>query len=193
MTVSRLRHLVAAALLGLLATSAMACGEEERRTGLLGQSRAQDIKDGLADVQEAVGDGSCTRVEEELDGLRRQLEGLPQSTDAELRSRLEEGVERLEQQAPQECSANRPETTPQTTPDTTPETTPEVVPTEPPSETAPVEPPAETTPVQPPAETTPQTPGNGGGNGNGNGNAPVTPPGQEDDSGGEEAPEVDTG
>ena len=192
MTVPSLRPLVAAALLGLLTTFAAACGEEEQRTGLLGQARAQKIKDGLADVQEGVRDGSCTRVDQELRGLRTQLADLPQSTDAELRERLEQGVSRLEEQAPAECEDNRPETTPQTTPETVPEVVPETVPTEPP---------AQTTPTTPPPVTTPTTPGDGeddeGGGGGGeetpgNGNAPITPPGQ-DDSGGEEAPGVSSG
>ena len=196
MTVPSLRPLVAAALLGLLTTSAAACGEEERpRSGMLAQSRAQSIKSSLADVQEAVRDGSCTRVDEELRGLRTKLEQLPQRTDDELRARLDEGARRLEEQAPSECDANQPETTPKTTPETTPEAVPETVPTEPP--------PAETTPTQPPPVTTPATPGTGqdgeggaGGReetpGHGNGTPPVTPPGQ-DDSGGEEAPGVTTG
>ena len=190
MSVSILRAFVLAALLGLLAAFAAACGEEER-TGLLAQSRAVDLKDGLADVEEAVAEGSCTRVGEELAGLRTQVAELPQRTDSALRERLEEGIAHLEQTAPAECREQQPQTTPQTTPQTLPETAPETAPTEPePTETLP----PETTPPPPPEQ--PDTgegdDGGGGGdgvpgNGNGNGNGPPggVPPGQQDDSGGE--------
>ena len=174
-------------LLGVLSLGAAACGDEER-TGLLSQKRATDLKAGLADVDEAVRDGSCTRVREELDGLENQLSELPQRTDAELRERLEEGVRHLEEIAPQECE-EQTETT-ETEPETTPDTTTETVPTEPvPTETVPPEP----VPTEPPAQTQPpaeELPGNGNGNGNngnGNGNG-----GEDDDltgQGGAVAPE----
>ena len=171
-----------------LATFAAACGEEEERTGLLSQTRATQIKDGLADVDEAVRDGSCTRVRQELDGLEFQLGRLPQGTDPELRARLEEGVAHLRDIAPTECDEQQPETTPETTPDTIPETTPEVVPEPVPTEPVPTE------PVEPPVTPEPDTgEGDGGGGGGeetpGNGNGPPggVPPGQED-SGGQEAP-----
>jgi len=184
---------LAALLLVLAGAFAAACGEEER-TGLLSASRAEQIKDGLADVDEAVADGSCVRVREELTGLRTQLGELPQSTDPELRQRLEEGVAHLEDVAPAECEDQQPETTPETTPETEPETIPEVVRTEP----APTEP-VPTTPPDPPAETTPDTgEGQGGGGGGeespGGGTGPPDgiPPGQ-DDSGGEQAPGLEGG
>ena len=139
MIVPSLRHLVLVVLL-VLAPFAAACGEEEERTGLLSQSRATQIKDGLADVDEAVQDGSCTRVRQELDGLEFQLGELPQNTDPEVRERLQDGVAHLHDIAPTECAEQRPETTPDTTPETAPDTTPEVVPTEPAPEPAPVEP-----------------------------------------------------
>ena len=189
------RSVLLAVLLVLAATLAAACGQDEERTGLLAQSRATDIKDGLADVETAVADGSCTRVREELDGLRGMLEELPARTDAELRQRLDEGVSRLEELAPAECEEQAPETTPETTP-TVPTVPPETTETEPPVETTETEPPAETTP--PPVEEVPgteegeeggvgdeETPGNGNGNGNGNGPPGGIPPGQ---AGGEEAP-----
>ena len=188
MTVPSLRPLVLVLVL-VLAPFAAACGEEER-TGLLSQTRATQIKDGLNDVDEAVSDGSCVRVREELSGLRTQLGQLPQSTDPELRERLEEGVRHLEDIAPTECAEQRPETTPDTTPETAPDTTPEVVPTEPAPEPVP------TQPVEPPVTTPPDTgEGDGGGGGGeetpGNGTGPPggVPPGQ--DSGGEEAPETE--
>ena len=135
------------------------------------------------------------RVREELGGLRTQLAELPESTDPELRTRLEEGVAHLEEIAPAQCADARPETTPNTTPDTTPETAPEVVPTEPvPTEPVPTQP----APTTPEPEGEDGEGGGGGGEetpGNGNGNGPPggVPPGQRDDSGGEEAPEVETG
>jgi hypothetical protein len=189
--VPSLSALLAAVLLGVTATLLAACGEEER-TGLLSQTRAAQIKDGLADVEEAVNDGSCTRVREELTGLRTQLDQLPRSTDAELRDRLQEGVAHLDDIAPIECEGDETETEPETTPETTPETSPE---TAPPVETTP--PPVETTPppatTQPPAGEDREEGGAGDEQTPGSGNGPPggTPPGQVPDSGGEEAPGAD--
>jgi hypothetical protein len=184
---SPVRALLVAAALGPVTAFAAACGEEER-TGLLTASRAEQLKDGVSDVNEAVADGSCTRVGEELGGLRFQLGQLPQDTDPQLRQRLEEGIAHLEDIAPTECEAQQPETTPETT-ETVPETTTEDVPTEP-EVTEP-----ETTEPAPGTEEPGGEEGEGGGGGGeelpGNGNGPPggVPPGQEDDVGGAEGPD----
>ena len=166
---------------GVVATG---CGGDEERTGLLSQTRAEKIRSGLEDVREAVRDGSCTRVDEELGGLRNQLEELPQRTDPDLRDRLGEGVSHLEEIAPIECDRQETETEPETVPETVPEAIPEPVPSEP----VPTEPPVETVPpaaTQPPADDGGGDEGNGKGKakGNGNGNDDVLP-----DSGGVQAP-----
>ena len=174
--------MIAALALGLAVPFAAACGEE--REGLIGPNRAADMQEHLDRIDELVAGGRCEGVTDRLDALAAEVQDLPQSVDADLRARLEEGVANLQTQAPEEC---RDQNTTDTT--TTPETTPETVPEETvPEETVPQETvPQETTPP----ETTPPddgvtTPGEGGtppGQGG-------TPPGQQDeDSGGEEAPQ----
>lgn len=176
MTVRRLPAILTALLLGLASGYAVACGEE--REGLIGPNRAEKIKQDLDGLDDAVAKGHCAqRASRELENVRRQIANLPESTDPELRERLQQGIEHLEQIAPAECEENRTDTTPtetDTTPtetDTTPtETAPPPTQTAPPTQTTP--PPTETTP--PPTETTPPEPPPD--------EPPVSPPG------GEEAP-----
>ena len=178
MTVRRLPAILTALLLGLSAAYAVACGEE--REGLITAGRAENLKEDLDGLDEAVSQGQCEqRAPAELENIRQRIANLPPSTDRELRQRLQDGIDHLEQLAPAECEENATETT-ETETDTTPtETTPptqtETTPptqteTTPPTETAPptqteTVPPAETVPP----ETQPPAP-------------PVSPPG------GEEAP-----
>jgi hypothetical protein len=111
-----------------------------------------------------------------------ELAAIPSDVDPEIRSALEQSIERLTQLVDQECEEIRAAESDQ--PDTTDETTPiETVTTE--TETVPAETtettttPPETSPTTP---TTPTTPNRRGPDGNG-------PPGQ--DRGGAEAPEGD--
>jgi hypothetical protein len=163
--------LIAALALGLAVPFAAACGEE--REGLIGPNRAADMQEHLDRIDELVAGGRCEGVSDRLRALAAEIQDLPQSVDPELRSRLEEGVANLETQAPEEC---RDQNTTETTPETVPE---ETVPEE-------TTPPETTPPETTPPDDGVTTPGEGGtppGQGG-------TPPGQQDeDSGGEEAPQ----
>jgi hypothetical protein len=167
-----LHVLLVALLLGLLCAFAAACGSDEE--GLLTPARAENLKEDLDAIDEGVAAGRCAAVRGRLNSLRAEIERLPESTDRRLRRRLESGLANLETQAPEECAADRTETT---------ETQPETVPTEtiPPETVPPETTPPETVPPEttPPETTPPET----------------TPPPEEElppeeipPSGGEEAP-----
>jgi hypothetical protein len=159
-----------ALLLGLLCAFAVACGEEQE--GLLSPARAENLKEDLDAIDEAVAAGRCNAADGRLDSLRAEINDLPESTDRRLRERLESGLANLETQAPEECAGGettetQPETVPTETipPETTPpETTPpETTPPEttPPETTPPETTPPETTPPEqtPPEQTPPVSPG----------------------------------
>ena len=157
--------MIAALALGLAVPFAAACGEEKR--GLIGAERAATMQEHLDRIDELVAGGRCEGVTDRLRALRVEVADLPRSTDADLRSRLEEGVANLETQAPEECRGEK--TTETQPPETTEETVPEE--TTPPETTPPETTPPETTPP----ETTPAEP-----------DVPEVP----GDSGGEEAPQA---
>jgi hypothetical protein len=168
-----------AVVLGAGAALTIGCGGGDDE-GLLSDARAETLTDHLNRIDEFVGAQRCSAVDDRVRALRREVDGLPQGTDSALRTRLEEGVALLEEQAPEECregedDEEEAETIPETVP---PETVPpETVPPETqPPRTQPERP-------QPPQTQPPQTqppPGQGG-----------TPPGQ-DGAGGEQAPGVIT-
>jgi outer membrane biosynthesis protein TonB len=163
-------HLVLALVLGLLCSFAVACGSDEE--GLLSSARAENLKEDLDAIDEAVAAGRCNAVEGRLNSLRAEIEDLPQGTDRRLRERLESGLANIETQAPEECAAGETDTQPETTPETTPETVPPE--TVPPETTPPETVPPETTPPEttPPETVPPET----------------VPPEEIPPSGGEEAP-----
>jgi hypothetical protein len=166
-----LKALLVALVLGLLCSFAVACGEEQE--GLLSAARAENLKEDLDAIDEAVAAGRCNAVDGRLNSLRAEINDLPQSTDRRLRERLETGLANLESQAPEECAAGETDTQPETTPETEPTET--IPPETTPPETVPPEtvPPETTPPETVPPETTPPE---------------TTPPEQIPPSGGEEAP-----
>jgi hypothetical protein len=170
MTVLRLPPLLLALVLGLLAASAVACGDEGDDRKLLSPSSAEAISAELDTIAERVERGRCLELDPAFERLNRAIDELPRSTDRRLRRRLADGAENLERVAPRDCRENRPETTEttETEPETVPETVPETTETEAPTTTETTPPPTETTP--PPTETTPPVP--------------------EDPTGGEQAPEA---
>jgi len=171
----RLFPLLLALALGALCSIAVACGEE--RTGLISASRAESIRDDLDAIDEAVRAGRCEATDGRLASLRKEVQDLPGSVDADLRRELRDGVTRLEEQAPEECEIGTKSTP------TTPTTE-----TEPPVETVPPETqPTETTQTAPqttPQQTTPQqtTPQE---------TTPAPAPEPEPDPGAEPAPDPD--
>jgi hypothetical protein len=190
--ISRLPQL--SCLLAAAAALAVAgCGGDDEPQG---QKLPPEITQTLLRQLESVGDrvaagvsGACDDIYSEDSGVGNigpiddALASIPSDVDPEIRSALEQSVERLTQLVDQECDEIRSAESDQQ--DTTDETTPtETVTTE--TETVPAETtettttPPETTPTTP---TTPSVPPNGNGpDGNG-------PPGQ--DRGGAEAPEGD--
>ena len=162
MTVRRPALLLTALLLGLLAALGTACGGDD--STLLSSTRSDTLQEDLDRLDTAITQGRCQQAREALDQLDADVDGIPGEVDRALRQRLRDGVERLAQQAPEDCAANRPETTETEPEETVPtETVPEeTVPTETvPEETVPTETvPEETVPEETvPQETIPEDPG----------------------------------
>jgi hypothetical protein len=137
---------VLAALLGVLAAFATACGSEDK--SLLSSGKADSIKESLDKLDDAVAAGRCEKGAAALRDLQASLDTLPATTARDLRERLEEGAANLRDISPGECQDNQDETQTQTT---TTETTPTTTATTP-TETTPTT--TETTPTA----TTPTTP-----------------------------------
>ena len=183
----------------LAATAALAvagCGGDDEPQG---EKLPPDITQTLLKQLESVGDrvaagvsGACDDIyASESDGgnvepIDAALNSIPSDVDPQIRSALEQSIERLTQLVDQECDQIRSDEQARQDTTTDAETTPtETVPTE--TETTPAET-TETTPTTPettPTETTPQAPPNGVGPDGGG------PPGQE--RGGAEAPDDEGG
>jgi hypothetical protein len=181
-------------LLCLLAAAAAlavaGCGGDDEPQGKklppeITQTLLQQL-DSISDRVAAGVSGACDDIYSEDSGVGNigpiddALNSIPSDVDPEIRSALEQSIERLTQLVDQECEeirsaeSGQQDTTDETTPTETVTTETETVPTETTETTT--TPPA-TTPTTP---TTPSTPPNGNGpDGNG-------PPGQ--DRGGAEAP-----
>ncbi|WP_372789808.1 hypothetical protein [Paraconexibacter sp.] len=112
-----LPHFVALLLGGAAALTLVACGSQDR-SGLLTPADAQSLSDRLTSIQERVDNGECTALGDDLSRLRGAIVNLPQTVDAKLQARLEEGVDNLSSIAPDECAGQPVETTTTTTPTT---------------------------------------------------------------------------
>jgi hypothetical protein len=112
-----------AALLGVGAAALVACGSD--RQGLIPSSNAERLSSALSAVDRAVDDGDCDAAGRALTRARGALVSLPESVNDRLVARLREGIENLEQVAPERCSQQdtQTETVPTTTETTPPETT----------------------------------------------------------------------
>lgn len=155
-----------AAVLGAACSLLVACGD---RNGLIPSTDAASLDGALRDVAAATGTGDCAQATAALAQAKGVLLNLPDSVDARLRTRLQDGIDNLEQRVPVACAATGTATEP--APDTTPSAPAETVPSVP-AETTPSVPvptgpqttpsvPAETTPSVP-TETTPPADGTGG-------------------------------
>jgi hypothetical protein len=118
----RLLPYLVAALLGVGAAALVACGSD--RQGLIPSSNAERLSSALSAVDRAVDDGDCDAAGRALTRARGALVSLPESVNDRLVARLREGIENLEQVAPERCSEQdtQTETVPTTT-ETTPDTT----------------------------------------------------------------------
>lgn len=145
-----------AGLLGVGAAMLVACGEQ--RADLIPAGSAENLSSALGDVQRAVDDGDCDAAARALTRARGALVNLPESVNDRLAARLQEGIDNLEQVAPDECAQQetQTDTVPTTTQTTQTETTPsETTQTETTTDTTPTD----TTPSEPTATgTEPTTP-----------------------------------
>jgi cell division septation protein DedD len=113
-----------AAVLGVAAAVLVACGSSASdRKKLIPPRSADRLKTALSDVRSAVDDGNCTNAEQAIVRARDALVNLPTAVDDRLVARLRQGIDNLQQIAPDECRKNQTTSTATTTETTTPETT----------------------------------------------------------------------
>jgi hypothetical protein len=159
-----LPHLCALAL-GVGAAFLAGCGD---RSNLIPAGDAGDIKAKVAQVQQAVDAGNCGSAAKAVGEARSAVRNLPDAVDSRLRSRLLDGIDRLDTRSGKECDQQPATTTQETVPTTATTAPPETTPTE-------------TTPTQTdttPTDTTPST--------------PTTPTTTDPDAGGGVSPEPGT-
>jgi hypothetical protein len=149
-------------VLGLGAAGLTACGSGGGSSkALIPSADAGALDHDFDAVAQAVDAGNCPAMGQALQGAQNDLDQLPARVSVRLKTRLQEGLRLLGQQAAKECAANRTatETVPTvTTPAPTTATVPAPTTTTTPTTTAP---PTTTTP--PPADTTSTTGGDTGG------------------------------
>lgn len=150
MTVRRFLPFVLAFALGLGAALLTACGSSSK--ALIPAGNADQLKNDIAKVSDAIDAGKCDRINAALDQAETDVESLPNHVSVRLVARLKEGIARLRTQAPRACALNTVTTT--TTETVTTQTT---VTTVPPITTATTTTPT-TPPVTTPTTTTPTTP-----------------------------------
>jgi len=160
-----------AAVLGVGCGVLAACGGSGGdRSALIPQRSADRLKSALSDVRSAVDDGNCQAAARAIVRARGILVNLPQAVDDRLVARLREGIDNLQQIAPQQCQQDTTpaqstttettttptDTTPtDTTPtDTTPTDTTPTSTTPPTTSTTTTTAPTTTTTTPPPADTT---------------------------------------
>ncbi len=126
-------------VLGLLAAAALAgCGRSNPE--LIPQSNADSLKATADKIQQACDDGDKQAARSAIDDARRTVEALPRRLDDQLRNRLREGLNHLDDRVAVDCVA-------QETPTPSPTETPSA--TESPTET----PSATKTPTETPSAT----------------------------------------
>jgi hypothetical protein len=101
MSVSRLRPVsrvvvwtLSLALGAALAVVLVSCGSRDTK-GLLPGDTASEIVANLDQVKQDAAEGSCTTAAEEVATIQDQIDSLPSSVDSRLRTRLQEGAQRL--------------------------------------------------------------------------------------------------
>jgi cell division protein FtsN len=163
---------VLAAVLGVGCAALAACGSGSGdRSALIPQRSADRMKSALSDVRSAVDDHNCEAAARAIARARGVLVNLPQSVDDRLVARLRDGIDNLQQIAPEQCqqqdttptqstTQTTTQTTTATTPtettptDTTPTSTTPTTTTTTPTQTTTTTAPTTTTPAPPPADTT---------------------------------------
>jgi hypothetical protein len=110
----RVLAVVAATALGGVAQTG--CGSDEG--GLLPRAGAGDLQADLDAVRAALEAGRCEDARSALSEVRGDLVNLPDSVDADLRARLQEGVDNLDQRVADACGESaQPEADPDAQPE----------------------------------------------------------------------------
>jgi len=113
-----------ALILGVSAAALVACGSSASdRKQLIPPRSADRLKSALSDVRSAVDDGNCDTAAQAVARARGVLVNLPRAVDDRLVARLRQGIDNLQQIAPDECQSHKTPSTTTTTETTTPETT----------------------------------------------------------------------
>jgi hypothetical protein len=150
-------------VLGVATAVLVACGGGSSDK-LIPASSADQIKNDLADLRQAIGEHACDAAQQKLSQVKQEIDNLPASVDARLRRRLRTGVATLSARVPVDCQQPATTETTPTTTETTPTTT-ETTPTT--TETTPT-----TTETTPTTTTPPDTTTTDGGSGSGGVTAP---------------------
>jgi hypothetical protein len=170
--VKRVKKIALLALLGGCLVAA-GCGADEEEGAPIPAQQAQELESRLAEMERRfeVGVGACADIQNDSKpGVDQILATLPNGVDADLRTALQEGFDRLFSLSEEQCEAeaeSEPETTPaEPPPDTDTETdTTETEPFPTETETTPTdtteEPTTPTTPTEEPSEE--EDPGDQGG------------------------------
>jgi hypothetical protein len=105
------RRVLASGLLGVAAISLVSCASSG--SGLIPTGDAGPLQGAFEEVEQAArsGDGSCTATEAALATTEHDFAVLPDTVDAGLRKRLEEGISALRTDALKLCSQPLPQTT----------------------------------------------------------------------------------
>jgi hypothetical protein len=146
---------------GVLASVAIGCGAD--RSNLIPGQRASDLTGQLDDIKADIDAGACDGLSAKVDRFHDDATGLPNTVDARLRRRINDGVQSLQAHALNDCRAAADSKSRTETTDTTTETTP--------TETTPAdtgtttEPPADTVTIPPTATDPGPDPGDGTDNG----------------------------
>jgi hypothetical protein len=163
-----------AAVLGLTAAFAVACGSSGSGKGLLSADESRTISSALDAVSSAVRAHSCARTKTALTALDESLQNLSATTDAKLKENLGHGASTVSQAALTQChrqvtttATSSTTTTTSTTLTTTTTATTSSAPSVPTTQSVPT---TNSTPATtPPTTASTPTPGNGNGNGSGGG------------------------
>ena len=173
----------AGTVLAAFALLGAGCGSDDEEGEPIPRAQAQALLDQLALVEDRSDRGICGSANTQVDELEQKVEQLPENVDPDVRSALEDGLDRLRDLVSDECEENQeePDTdTTETEPEVPTETQTEETDTEedeeePETETQPTETEPPPTETEPPPEEPAPLPGEGGG---------VTPPGQQRGGGG---------
>jgi outer membrane biosynthesis protein TonB len=158
-------------ILLLAAALAVGCGSDQEPEPSIPADSSQALLSRLDEIQRRFefGGGACADVQDDSEPAMREIvASLPPSVDADVRSALEQSIDRLFELTAEQCDAEEAQTETEAPPPT-PETQTETVPPETQTETVPPETvppettPPETSPPETPAPDQDEGDGTGGG------------------------------